>query len=63
MTTACSSLRVPLLALLAACLAVGLSGCQAIDLTTSGLEEPLPPPMMPAVEKSMVSLPSSGESP
>ena len=58
MTTACLSLRVPLLALLAAGLAVGLSGCQMIDLTTSALEEPVPPPMMPAVEQSMVSLPS-----
>ena len=58
MSTACLTLRTPLLALLAACATIGFSGCQAIDLYNPALEDPVPPMMKPPVEKSLVSLPS-----
>jgi polysaccharide export outer membrane protein len=57
MTNACSNLRSPLLALLAACAVIGLAGCQTIDLYPS-TEGPVPPIMEPPREKSMVSLAS-----
>ncbi|MHC4180533.1 MAG: polysaccharide biosynthesis/export family protein, partial [Planctomycetota bacterium] len=58
MSTVCFTLRFPMLATLAASLAIGLSGCQVIDLGNPALEEPVPPSFQPAVEKSMVSLPA-----
>lgn len=58
MNTACLPRRTLLLAVLAACAAIGLSGCQAIDLSNPALEEPVPPIMEPPREKSLVSLPS-----
>ena len=58
MNTACLPWRTLLLAVLAAGAAIGLSGCQAIDLSNPALEEPVPPIMEPPREKSLVSLPS-----
>jgi polysaccharide export outer membrane protein len=58
MTNACFSLRLPLLATLVAGAALGLAGCQAIDLQNPSLEEPVPPSLEPPREKSKVSLPA-----
>jgi polysaccharide export outer membrane protein len=58
MTSPCSSLRIPRLALLAASAAIALAGCQAIDLRNPSLEEPVPAIMEPPREKSKVSLPA-----
>jgi polysaccharide export outer membrane protein len=58
MSTTCFSLRPLLLAVLAVSAAIGLAGCQAIDLRSPSLEEPVPAIMEPPREKSLVSLPS-----
>jgi polysaccharide export outer membrane protein len=58
MTVACSNLRTPLLAMLAAWAALGLVGCQAVDLYNPALEGPVPAVLEPPREKSLVSLPS-----
>ena len=59
MTNARFTLRAPLLALLAAWAAIGLSGCQVIDLQNApSMEGPVPPIMEPPREKSLVSLPA-----
>ena len=56
MSTACFTLRTLLMALVAASAALGLSGCQVIDLQNPALQEQVPPIMVPPREKSLVSL-------
>jgi polysaccharide export outer membrane protein len=58
MTTTCFTWRTLLPAMLAVSAAIGLAGCQAVDLRNPSLEEPVPPSMEPPREKSLVSLPS-----
>lgn len=58
MTRACCPIRMPLLAVLAACTGVGLAGCQAIDFYDQSLEQPVAPSMEPPREKSLIMLPS-----
>ncbi len=43
--------------LIAVCAAIGLCGCHAIDFYDQSLQEPVPPGMEPAREKSLVTLP------
>lgn len=52
----CLHLRSLLLAVLAAVAAVGLSGCQVLDLQDASLEEPVAAGLEPPREKSLVSL-------
>jgi polysaccharide export outer membrane protein len=55
MRIACPSKRLALLAVLAA---LGMTGCHAIDFYDRSLESPVPLPMEPPREKSLVSLPA-----
>ena len=52
------STAMPLPAILATCMLIGLTGCHPIDFYRAGIEEPLPPSQEPPRELSMVSLPA-----
>ena len=58
MTTRSLPVRTPWLAVFAAWLSLGLSGCQPFDYYDPSLESPVPPSVEPARELSMVSLPA-----
>lgn len=58
MTTASSTLRMLLPAVLATCVAIGLTGCHAIDFGDQRLQEPLLPEMQVPDELTPVSLPA-----
>ena len=51
-------MRMSVLAITAACVAIGMTGCQSVDFYDQTLQEPVPAPMEPPREKSLVSLPS-----
>ncbi len=56
--SSCSSVRTAVLAMLAACAVTAISGCHAIDFYDQSLTEPVPAPMEPPREKSLMSLPT-----
>ena len=58
MNTMPPTFRIPLLALLATCTLVSVTGCHSIDFYDQTLQEPVPPPMEPPRELSMMCLPS-----
>ncbi len=58
MTTACRRVRRSLLAVLAVCTAIAMTGCHAIDFYDQSLDEPAPKLMEPPRELSMMSLPA-----
>ena len=58
MNTMPPTIRIPLLAVLATCMLVAATGCHSIDFYDQTLQGPVPPPMEPPRELSMMCLPS-----